>query len=125
MKNFEQYYSKIRQIKGVISSIFEKVAKKSGIKFVNEAKEKTDKEGLVDTGAYKRAWSADIGEIKQRFWVVKGLNSMDYASHLEQGHKLRNGKRWKGRFVGRYAIENAREYARTELKKELGSLYKE
>ena len=49
---------------------------------------------------------------------------MDYASHLEYGHKLRNGKRWKGRFVGKYALEKAREYAHEELKNELGSLYK-
>lgn len=124
MKNFEQYYAKMRNIEDVVPSIFEKVAKKAGIKFVNEAKEKTDKEKLVDTGAYKRAWSIDIGEIKQRFWVVKGLNSMDYASHLEYGHKLRNGGRWEGRFVGRYALDKAREFAHKELKNELGDLYK-
>ncbi|MBS4760953.1 MAG: HK97 gp10 family phage protein [Clostridium sp.] len=123
-KNFEQYYAKMRNIEDVVPSIFEKVAKKSGIKIVNEAKDKTDQEKLVDTGAYKRAWHADIGEIKQKFWVVRCLNSMDYASHLEFGHKLKNGKRWKGRFVGKYALEKTLEFAHKELEKELGSLYK-
>ena len=123
-KNFEQYYAKMRNIEDVVPKVFEKVAKKAGIKFVNEAKDKTKKEGLVDTGAYRDHWSADIGEIKQKFWVVRGLNSMDYASHLEEGHKLRNGGRWKGRFVGKYALEKAREFAHKELENELGSLYK-
>lgn len=123
-KNFEQYYAKMRNIEDVVPSIFEKTAKKAGIKFVNEAKDKTDEEGLVDTGAYKRSWHADIGEIKQKFWVVRCINSMDYASHLEFGHKLRNGGRWKGRFVGKYALDKAKEYAHKELENELGSLYK-
>lgn len=114
----------MRNIEDVVPSIFEKVAKKAGIKFVNEAKEKTDKEGLVDTGAYKRSWHADIGEIKQKFWVIRGLNSMDYASHLEWGHKTRNGGKTKGFFVGKYALKKAKEYAHKELQKELGSLYK-
>lgn len=123
-KNFEQYYAKMRNIEDVVPKIFEKVAKKSGIKFVKEAKDKTDKEGLVDTGAYKGAWHSDVGEIKQKFWIIKGLNSMNYASHLEQGHKTPSGGRWKGRFVGKYALDKAREFAHKELEQELGSLYK-
>ena len=57
----------MRNIEDVVPKIFEKTAKKAGIKFVNEAKDKTTKEGLVDTGAYRNNWSSDIGEIKQKF----------------------------------------------------------
>lgn len=149
----------MRNIEDVVPSIFEKTAKKAGIKFVNEAKDKTDEEGLVDTGAYKRSWHADIGEIKQKFWVVRCINSMDYASDLELGYEIKTAhfvpfekmegtkktkaliasfkaknpkakgfiakpRRFKGRFIGRYALDKAREYAHEELENELGSLYK-
>lgn len=124
-KNFEQYISKMRNIEDVVPSIFEKVAKKAGIKFVNEAKDKTDKEKLVDTGAYRRNWYTDIGEIGKKFWVVKCLNPMEYASHLEKGHKTPSGGRWEGRFVGKYALEKAEEFAVKELKSELGDLYQD
>ena len=52
---FEDYAKKLEAIEANTSKIFEKVAKKGAIKFVKEAKERTDKEGLVDTGNYKRS----------------------------------------------------------------------
>ena len=122
-KNFEQFNKAMHETEGVIPQIFEKVAKKAAIKFVNEAKDITDKEGLVDTGAYKRNWTGDIANPAKKFWTIKGFNPMNYAAHLEYGHKLRNGKRWKGRFVGTLAIKEAEEFAVKELKKELGSLW--
>ena len=113
----------MHETEGVIPQIFEKVAKKAAINFVNEAKNITTKEGLVDLGSYRRNWTGDIANPGKKFWTIKGFNPINYASHLEYGHKLRNGKRWKGRFVGTQAIENAQEYAVGELKKELGSLW--
>ena len=123
-KNFEQFYKKMQKAEGLVPSIFEKVAKKAGIKFVNEAKDLTDKEKLVITGNYKRNWHTDIGNPGGKFWVVKCMNSADYASHLEYGHKLRNGKEWKGRFVGKQAKEKAEQFAIDELTNELGDLFK-
>ena len=123
-KNFEQFNNEMHETEGVIPEIFEKVAKKAAIKFVNEAKEITDKEGLVDTGSYKRNWTGDIANPGKKFWTIKGFNPMNYASHLEYGHKMRNGRRWKGRFVGTLAIKEAEEFAVKELKKELGDLWK-
>ena len=123
-KNFEQFNQSMRETEGVIPEIFEKVAKKAAIKFVNEAKDLTDKEKLVDTGSYKRNWTGDVAKPAKKFWVVKGYNPVNYASHLEYGHKLRNGTRWKGRFVGTQAIKKAEEFAVEQLKKELGSLFK-
>ena len=48
---------------------------------------------------------------------------MDYASHLEQGHKLRNGKRWKGRFIGELSLQSARYYAIRQLDDELNKAF--
>lgn len=55
---FDDYAKKLEAIEANTSKIFEKVAKKGAIKFVKEAKDRTDKEGLVDTGNYKRSWQA-------------------------------------------------------------------
>lgn len=122
-KNFEQFNNAMHETEGVVPQIFEKVVKKAAIKFVNEAKNITDDEKLVDTGAYKRNWTGDVANTAKKYWVVKGFNPMNYASHLEYGHKLANGGRWKGRFVGTKAIEKAEEFAIEELKKELGNLW--
>lgn len=123
-KNFEQFNQSMRETEGVIPEIFEKVAKKAAINFVNVAKDITEKEGLIDLGSYRRNWTGDVAKPAKKFWVVKGYNPINYASHLEYGHKLRNGKRWKGRFVGTQAIKKAEEFAVEQLKKELGSLFK-
>ena len=123
-KNFEQFNQSMRETEGVIPEIFEKVAKKAAINFVNVAKDITEKEGLIDLGSYRRNWTGDVAKPAKKFWVVKGYNPINYASHLEYGHKLRNGKRWKGRFVGTQAIKTAEKYAVEQLTKELGSLFK-
>ena len=122
-KNFEQFNQAMHETEGVIPQIFEKVAKKAAIKFVKEAKTKTKAEGLIDTGYYRDNWTGDISNPGKKFWVIKGFNPISYASHLEYGHRLKNGGRWEGRFVGTQAIKKAEEFAVEELKKELGSLW--
>lgn len=159
-KNFEQYEQKLKKIEGVVEETFEKVAKKSGIKFVKEAKDLTEKETLVDTGNYRRNWTSDIGVVGEtsKAFAVKCINPVEYASFLENGYvvkkdyfvpfsklegtpkvkafiakiKAKNPKakgfirkagRYKGHFIGKQALETAREYAHSQLKKELGDLY--
>ena len=124
-KNFEQFGKKIETIEGYVPEIFAKIARKAGIKFVNAAKKMTDEEKLVDTGSYKRNWTADIGVIgKGAAFVVKCFNSMQYASFLEYGHKTRSGGRVQGRFVGTQSLKKAEEYAVNEIDKEFGILFK-
>lgn len=107
-----------------VPKIFEKVAKKGAIKFVNEAKDRTDKEALVDTGAYRRNWQAKAIEPLPDVYGVECTNNMEYASHLEYGHKLRNGKRWKGRFVGELSMKEAEYYCIQQLEKEIEKAFK-
>lgn len=128
-KNFEEFTKKIQEIEAGVPEIFAKVARKAGIKFVNEAKELTDEYKLVDTGNYKRNWYTDIAVAKRyNNWefTVECKNSVEYAEFLEYGHKIKgSNKKTKGYFVGTIAMREAEKFAIEQLKEELGSLYKE
>ena len=82
---FDDYAKKLKELKEDVPKIFERVAKKGAIKFVNEAKERTDKEHLVDTGNYKRSWSAEAIEPFPETYGVQCVNTAEYASFLERG----------------------------------------
>ena len=121
---FNEYKKRLEDLQADVPKIFEKVAKKGAIKFVNEAKDRTDKEALVDTGAYRRNWQAKAIEPLPDVYGVECTNNMEYASHLEYGHKLRNGKRWKGRFVGELSMKEAEYYCIQQLEKQIEKAFK-
>ena len=73
---------------------------------------------------FKSIPNKDIANPAKKFWVVKGYNPIEYASHLEYGHKLRNGKRWKGRFVGDLSMNEARYYCMQQLQKAIDKAMK-
>lgn len=85
---FDQYAAKLKQYQADVPKVFKKVARKTAIKAENTAKGFTDKEGLVDTGAYKGAWEAKSQELEKDTYAVYLNNSMDYASYLEKGYIL-------------------------------------
>jgi len=121
---FDYYKKKLEELEQDVPKIFEKVAKKGAIEFVNKAKDRTDKEGLVDTGYYQRNWQAQAIEPMSDTYGIKVANTAEYASFLEYGHKLRNGKRWKGRFVGDMSLGDAEYYCIVQLDKELEKAFK-
>ena len=88
LKNFAEYEEKLANLVDEVDTIFAKASKKGGIKFVNTAKELTDKEQLVDTGAYKRNWTSDI-TMKNDEWRIHCKNPLEYASHLEEGYEIK------------------------------------
>lgn len=115
---FDKYAKDLEKWGADVPKVFKRVAKKGAVKFVKEAQDLTDKEGLVDTGAYKGHWAAKEIELEDGTEAVLCSNSMDYSNALELGHKTRNGGWWKGRFVGRRAIDEAVYYCIEELDKE-------
>jgi hypothetical protein len=98
--SFKDYAKKLEALGENVPKVFKSVAKRGAVHAENTAKRLTDQEKLVDTGAYRRNWNAEGVELEKDVYAITLQNSMDYASHLEQGHRLRNGKRWQGRFVG-------------------------
>ena len=121
---FDGYAKKLKELEADVPKIFERTAKKGAIKFVKEAKTKTKTEGLVDTGYYRDNWNAQAIEPLTETYGVQCNNDAEYASFLEYGHKLRNGKRWKGKFVGELAIGDARYYCVEQLEKELEKAFR-
>ena len=106
---FDEYRKKLENIGENSDKVFKKVAKQGAKFFEKEAVRLTDLEKLVDTGNYRRNWSGQQAEIEGEQAII-GANPVEYASFLEDGHKLRNGKRWKGRKVGNRAINKTRYY---------------
>lgn len=106
---FDEYRKKLEDIGANSDKVFKKVAKQGAKFFQKEAVRLTDQEKLVDTGTYRRNWTGEQAEIEGEQAII-GANPIEYASFLEEGHKLRNGKRWRGRFVGRRAMDELRYY---------------
>lgn len=120
---FDEYAKKLESIQANVPAVFQMVAKKGAVKARNEAVKITDKEKLVDTGNYRRNWHGQAIEVSNDTYGVQLENGVEYASFLEEGHKLKNGKRWKGKFVGRQAIDETRYYCIQELDKQFDKLY--
>lgn len=120
---FDGYAKKLDAIQANTPKIFKAVALK-GAKFAeNTAKNLTDQEGLVDTGNYKRNWNAECVEPQKNTYGIVLENGVDYASHLEQGHEIKGGGRFKGKFVGRRAIDEANYYCIEQLDKAFEKAY--
>lgn len=85
---FDEYAEKLKNLGENVPAIFRNVAKRGVNHFVNEAVRLTDKEKAVDTGAYKRNWAADILEFEKGKYSIVCMNSMEYASFLEDGYNI-------------------------------------
>lgn len=111
------YLQRIEKAKTYMEELGQDAAKM----FVRNAKKETTVQRLVKTGNYRRSWTADV-EKKGLDTLVKCINEAEYASHLEYGHRIvtrtgkDTGKKTRGRFVGRYAVNQTREKIRYILR---------
>lgn len=121
---FDNYKKMLDELGANTDAIFSKVAKKGAIKFRDEAVRITDLEGLFDTGYYSENWNAKAGKTGDNIHEIVAVNTAEYASHLEYGHKLRNSKMWKGKFVGRQALDETDFYCIEQLDDEYEKEYK-
>lgn len=121
---FDEYAKKLKELGEDVPKIFKQVAKRGAKKFVNEAQNITDEERLVDTGYYKRNWVAKEFEASPDVEAIEVKNNAEYASFLEYGHRLRNGARWQGKFVGRRALDETRYYCVQQLDKAFEKAFK-
>ena len=86
---FDDYAKKLQSLGENVPAIFKMVANRGKNHFRNQAIEYTDKEKLVDTGNYRRNWNAEVVEIGSGEYGIVCMNSVEYASFLEDGYEIR------------------------------------
>lgn len=75
--------------------------KRIGVQAIRTLKTNTP----VDTGALRKAWTAEGPSVSGGGWVVKVSNPTEYASYVESGHRTRGGKNWvPGQFFMRNSL---------------------
>jgi hypothetical protein len=86
--SFNDYAKKLEALGENVPKIFKAVAGRGAKHFVGEAVRETDRAGAVDTGAYKRNWNAEVVEFGSGEYGIACMNSMEYASFLEDGYEI-------------------------------------
>ena len=74
--------------------------KRIGVQAIRTLKTNTP----VDTGALRKAWTAEGPSVSGGGWVVKVSNPTEYASYVESGHRTRNHKSW---VPGQFFMKNS------------------
>lgn len=62
--------------------------KRIGVQAIRTLKSNTP----VDTGALRKAWTAEGPSVSGGGWVVKLTNNVEYASYVENGHRQTPGR---------------------------------
>lgn len=114
-RKLKDFAKKLKYLEEELPEEFNAILQAGANKFVNEAKDITDREGLVKTGNYKRGWQASVSNN-----TIECINPVDYASHLEWG----TSRGIKGYFVGKRAVEATRKYILNKLKAKFKHLYR-
>lgn len=119
-RKLKDFAKKLKYLEEELPEEFNSILLSGAHKFVNTAKDITEREGLVDTGNYRRGWQSSVDDN-----TINCINSVDYASHLEWGHRIHGtNRKTKGYFVGKRAIETTREYILKKLKAKFKHLYR-
>lgn len=87
--SFDDYAKKLEALGENAPAIFKQVAGRAAKNFEREAVRETDRAKAVDTGAYKRNWKAEVIELGNNEYGIVCMNSMDYASFLEDGYDIK------------------------------------
>lgn len=140
-KELEQFRDNLLALQDEASQIMEELVVGEGVYAVKQAKSIAKNEGLVDTGAYRNHFHAGNkamahsnnndhdGSKPQRngkTYRIDVYNNIDYAKHLEYGHrvvvvkdgkKIDTGKYVKGRFVLLRAIRRTKITQEARLKR--------
>jgi len=86
--NFKDYAKKLETLGENVPKVFKQVAGWGAKHAEKTAVELTDYEKLVDTGAYKRNWHAEVIKDGENYGITL-QNNMEYASYLEDGYDIK------------------------------------
>lgn len=82
--------------------------KRIGVQAIRTLKTNTP----VDTGALRKAWTAEGPSVVSGGWVVKVSNPTEYASYVESGHRTRGHKSW---VPGQFFMKNSLNAINSQL----------
>lgn len=125
---WENYKKALEQRKERLNNAWEELGDITASKFIDEAKNETTLQKLVKTGNYRRSWTSNVIK-KGRDTLIKCINNVEYASHLEWGHRIvtrsgiDTGRKTQGKFVGRTAIKNTRRFISGSVKKLMRKIF--
>lgn len=107
---FEDMHKRFQERRKQVENAFEDIGDETAKIFVNEAKSRTERKKLVDTGNYKRSWRAQVNK-KGLQTEIECINEAEYASHLEYGHRIvtrtgqDTGRKTQAQLVGRDSVK--------------------
>lgn len=126
---FEDMQKKFEQRRKEIESAFEEIGDETAKIFINEAKSRTERKKLVDTGNYKRSWRAQVNK-KGLKTEIDCINEAEYASHLEYGHRIvtrtgkDTGRKTQAQLVGRDSVKKTLNEVQPVVKDIIGGILK-
>lgn len=126
---FEDMHKRFQERRKQIEDAFEDIGDETAKIFVNEAKSRTERKKLVDTGNYKRSWRAQVNK-KGLKTEIECINEAEYASHLEYGHRIvtrtgkNTGRKTQAQLVGRDSVKKTLNEVQPIVKDIIGGILK-
>lgn len=126
---FEDMHKRFQERRKQIEDAFEDIGDETAKIFVNEAKSRTERKKLVDTGNYKRSWRAQVNK-KGLQTEIECINEAEYASHLEYGHRIvtrsgqDTGRKTQAQLVGRDSVKKTLNEVQPIVKDIIGGILK-
>lgn len=126
---FEDMHKRYEQRKDLIDQAFDDIGDEAAKIFINEAKNRTERKKLVDTGNYKRSWRAQVNK-KGLNTEIECINEAEYASHLEYGHRIvtrtgkDTGRKTQAQLVGRDSVKKTLNEVQPIVKDIIGGILK-
>lgn len=126
---FEDLHKKFQERRKQIDDAFEDIGDETAKIFVNEAKNRTERKKLVDTGNYKRSWRAQVNK-KGMQTEIECINEAEYASYLEYGHRIvtrtgkDTGRKTQAQLVGRDSVKKTLSKVKPIINDVIGGILK-
>lgn len=118
MEGFKEQAEKIGKIPEGLDSVLEDFLNDVGTDWLEDTKANTP----VDTGELRRSMTFEGTKKYAGGFEIAVSNNLDYAEHVEYGHRTRGGK---GYVPGVHMMRNGQKGAEERISDELGGLISE
>ncbi len=106
--DFSQFETFVKTFE-VLQKNFEQFLRQFLLEMANRVISKVKPKTPVDTGALKSEWQIGEVTISEDKLEVEIINGQEYASYIEYGHRLTNGKWQEGKFMLTISIDDVNQ----------------